>query len=228
MKAFATLSLIFLKTFFYYLQSLIYPNRILELKQKWARMGLNHLGYELIEEGERPLSNSGLILVGNHIGFLDILALMSVSPQITFLAKKELKSWPLIGLVANRVGTIFIDRSPSADRVQSRKEVAEQIFQNRAFVTVFPSGTTSLNEDKPWKKGIFEISHAHQIPIKAFKLRYQPLRESAYIDNDSLLGQMWRILQVKNKKVYLQWLPFFAVKNPQQTAEDIRNLVAHS
>lgn len=228
MKALWIIPLIFLKTFFYYLESLIFPLRILELKQKWARMGLNAFGYQLTESGDRPSSVEGLILVGNHIGFLDILVLMSVSPQITFLAKKELKNWPVIGLAAKRVGTIFIDRSHSADRTKSRKEVADQIFQNRAFVTVFPSGTTTLNEEKPWKKGIFEISQAHDVPVRAFKLRYEPLRESAYIDEDSLLGQMWKLCSTTNKKVYLNWLPNFKINDPQTSAEEIRRIVIQS
>jgi 1-acyl-sn-glycerol-3-phosphate acyltransferase len=225
MKTAWKIILIFLKTFLYYLESLIHPERILELKQKWARMALTDLGYEFSEEGVRPQSQEGLILVGNHIGFMDIMVLMAVSPQITFLAKKEVKSWPLIGLIAKRVGTIFVDRSPSADRTHSRKEVADQIFQKRAFVTVFPSGTTSLIENKPWKKGIFEISQSHNVPVKAFKLRYEPLRESAYIDDDSLLGQMWRLFNIPHKKVSLTWLETFQVQDPQKAAEDIRTYV---
>lgn len=217
--------ILFFKIFLYYIQSLLQPERILEIKRNWALMALSRLGYTLIEHGDSPKSSRGLILVGNHIGFIDIIVLMAVSPQITFLAKKEVKSWPLIGMAAKRVKTIFIDRSPSADRTKARQEVADQIFQNGAYVTVFPSGTTSLIENKPWKKGIFEISRSHDVPVKAFKLRYEPLRESAYIDDDHLLTQMWRLFQVPNKKVTLTWLETFQIQDPQKSAEQIRNYV---
>lgn len=225
MKPFWVIPLIFFKTFGYYIQSLLQPNRILEIKQNWARMGLHYLGYTLAEVGQSPQDSRGLILVGNHISFLDILVLMVVSPQITFLAKKEVRSWPLIGMAAKRVGTIFIDRNPAADRTKARQEVAEQIFKNGAHVTVFPSGTTSLIENKPWKKGIFEISRSHGVPVKAFKLRYDPLRESAYIDDDSLVGKMWQLIQVPNKKVTLTWLETFQIEDPQKAAEEIRSHV---
>lgn len=225
MKAFGVLVLIFTKTFYYYLQSFFQSQRILSLKQKWALMALSHLGYELQEFGKRPDLTKGMILVGNHIGFLDVMVLMATSPQVTFLAKKEVRSWPLIGLIAKRVGTIFIDRSPSADRTKARQEVADQIFQNAAYVTVFPSGTTSLIENKPWKKGIFEISQVHDVPVKAFKLRYEPLRESAYIDDDTLLVQMWKLLHISHKKVTLTWLETFQIQDPQKAAEEIRNYV---
>lgn len=228
MNPFFQLTLIFGKTFAYYIQSLFQPSRILDLKLKWAHYCLTKLGYEMTELGKRPESDRGLILVGNHVSFLDIIVLMNVSPHITFLAKKEVKHWPIIGMAAVRVGTIFIDRSPSADRTKARREVAEQIQKNKAFVTVFPSGTTSLIEKKPWKKGIFEISKDHQVPVCAFKLTYTPLRESAYIDDDDLLTQMWNLFKIKNKKVTLTWLETFKVSNPEKSAEQIRELVLHA
>lgn len=225
MKALLTLILIFSRTFGYYLQSFFQPHRILEIKQAWACYALKKLGYTLTETGERPDSTDGLILVGNHISFLDIIVLMATSPQITFLAKKEVRSWPIIGMAAVRVKTIFIDRSPSADRTKARLEVAKQIQQNQAYVTVFPSGTTSLFENKPWKKGIFEISQAHQVPVKAFKLTYDPLRESAYIDDDHLITQMLHILRIQKKKVNLTWLQTYKIEDPEKSAEQIREHV---
>lgn len=226
MKALLKVVFIFSKTLYHYVESLFYPDQILQLKQTWALQCLRQLGYELSEIGQRPDSHDGLILVGNHISFLDIIVLMAVSPKITFLAKKEVRTWPIIGLAAIRIGTIFIDRSPSADRTQARREVAEQIQKKAAYVTVFPSGTTSLMEIKPWKKGIFEISQDHKVPVKAFKLKYTPLRESAYIDDDHLLTQMWKILKIPNKKVSLTWLEeTFEIQNPVQAAEEIRNYV---
>ncbi len=216
---------LFSKTLLYYFESLIHPDQILHLKQKWAQNCLAEFGYTFVEIGERPISSEGLILVGNHISFLDIMVLMSVSPQITFVAKKEVRLWPIVGLAAARVGTIFVDRTPSADRHKVRFEMAKQIQEKGAFVTVFPSGTTSLIENKPWKKGIFEISQEHKVPVKAFKLTYDPLRVSAYIDDDYLLTQMGRIFRTQKKTVTLRWLDTFEILDPQKSAEQIRSYV---
>ncbi len=216
---------LFAKTLGYYFQSLTHPENILQLKQKWAQNSLAEFGYTFIEKGPRPVLKSGLILVGNHISFLDIMVLMSVSPQITFVAKKEVKRWPVIGIAAARVGTIFVDRSPSADRKMVRSEMAKQIQTQGAFVTVFPSGTTSLIETKPWKKGIFEIAQEHRVPVQAFKLNYEPLRISAYIDDDDLITQMMHIFKTESKTVTLQWLNTFNIEDPQKSAEEIRRYV---
>ncbi len=217
--------LLFSKTFFYYLKSLLHKERVLEFKQKWAQNSLAEFGYEFIEIGPRPNSDQGLILVGNHISFLDIMVLMSVSPKITFVAKKEVRRWPIIGVSAARVGTIFVDRNPSADRKKVRAEMAEQIQKKAAYVTVFPSGTTSLVENKTWKKGIFEVAKEYAVPVQAFKLQYEPLRESAFIDDDGLLSQMYALFGIKNKKVILTWLGEFPVDDPLVSAEKIRSYI---
>lgn len=217
---------LFAMTFFYYLKSLgIAEPAVRQLKQSWARECLRQLGYQFHEIGGRPEADHGLILVGNHVSFLDIMVLMAVSPQITFVAKKEVRRWPVIGVAAARVGTIFVDRSPSADRRKDRLEMAKQIRDKAAFLTVFPSGTTSLVENKNWKKGVFEISQEYNVPVKAFKIKYEPLRVSAYIDEDDLITQMLQMFRTKNKTVTLTWLPVFKIDDPQRNAEEIRNLV---
>ncbi len=215
----------FSKTFYFYARSLIHPEHVLDLKKKWAETMLKDFGYELQEIGLAPKLDEVFILVGNHISFLDIFVLMSVNKKVNFVAKKEVRSWPVVGISAARVGTLFVDRSPSADRKAVRAKIAAQIQKEKTLMTVFPSGTTSLVENKVWKKGVFEISKENAVPIKAFKIKYEPLRESAYIDDDHLLTQMMNMHKIKNKKVTLEWLDVFEVDQPEATAEKIRRLV---
>ena len=65
------------------------------------------------------------------------------------------------------------------------------------MITIFPSGTTRLTEDQPWKKGAFEIAKDAKVPVQLFKLDYSPLRELAYINDDNLLGKMQQIHEKK-------------------------------
>jgi len=215
----------FVITFKYYLLTYIKPiSQINELKQKWASDVLKHLGYDLKTHGSLKINdlNQPHIFVGNHISFLDILVVMASHPRTVFLSKKELKSWPIIGAGAVRAGTLFVDRNSKHDRNKSRQEIGQQLLDHKAHLVVFPSGTTTLDENILWKKGIFEIAKFYQIPIQTFKIIYQPMRESAYIDEDSLLGQMRKQIQIKNKKVDLHWLSLSTVSEPEITAENIR------
>lgn len=215
---------VFIKTFHYYFLSFFRKNSVRDLKQKWATSILNDFGYKISVSGQAPTAGP-LILVGNHISYLDIILLLSAHPDIVFIAKKEVSKWPIIGVAAARVGTIFIDRNAKHDRNHNRKQIAVALKQNNSQVVVFPSGTTALDENKPWKNGIFEIAKENLIPVQVFKINYTPLRESAYIDEDNLLSQMKQIFKIKNKKATLQWLDQHMVDSPVETAKAIQQTV---
>ncbi|MGZ3690522.1 MAG: lysophospholipid acyltransferase family protein [Pseudobdellovibrio sp.] len=196
---------------------------MLKLKEKWAKMAMKDFGYRIEVKGPPPEESAGpLILVGNHISYLDIMLLMSAYPHIAFIAKKEVRSWPIIGVGADRAGTLFVDRGHKEDRARMRNSIAEQLLQHKAKVAIFPSGTTTLDEKVTWKKGVFEIAAENSIPVKAFKISYDPLRESAYIDEDNLLQQMKLIFKIKNKTAKLTWLDFYQISSPIEDAERIR------
>lgn len=211
-------------TFQYLILSFIYPSRFTELKKKWAFRLLEYIGYEVHSAG-KPLNAGPCIYVGNHISYLDILVLMSVHPQICFLAKKEIKYWPIIGIAAIRAGTLFVDRESKKDRSKLRKQIGEQLYQKKAHVVVFPSGTTTMHEEKIWKKGIFEIAQDYQIPVQLFKVDYHPLEESSYVGDVSLIEKMNEQLSVHPKKANLHWLENIKISHPENDAENLRSKV---
>ena len=226
MIPFLKISLIFGRTFYYYLLSFLPNSNFRALKEKWATSALKDFGYSIEVQGQAPTQVTGpLILVGNHISYLDIMLLMSAYPQIVFIAKKEVRSWPIIGVGADRAGTLFVDRDHKEDRARMRNSIAEQLLKHKAQVAIFPSGTTTLDENRIWKKGVFEIAAENSIPVKAFKITYEPLRESAYIDDDNLLQQMQLIFKIENKKAKLTWLSEYHVSSPIEDAEKIRKAV---
>jgi 1-acyl-sn-glycerol-3-phosphate acyltransferase len=57
--------------------------------------------------GERPL-----LLLANHMSWLDIPVLASVAP-VSFIAKKEVAGWPVVGFLARTQRTVFVDRAAS-------------------------------------------------------------------------------------------------------------------
>jgi 1-acyl-sn-glycerol-3-phosphate acyltransferase len=195
------------------------------LKQKWGAEILKIFGYQLKMIGSpHPQAR---ILVGNHISFLDIPALLVTAPHSTFIAKDDLERWPIIGDGARAGGTIFVSRAPGSDRSHTRNQVKKILAENpEAQIVVFPSGTTSLDENKRWKKGIFEIAQELELPVQLFHLRYMPARESAYIDDDQLVRKMRSILKIKNKTVTLTWHEMFSqIEDASAFAEFLREKV---
>lgn len=84
-------------------------------------------------------------VVANHISWTDIFALNSVC-ACHFVAKKELRAWPLVGRLLENVGTVFIDRS---DRRETYRlgSVIRGLIEAGETVALFPEGTTSRGRD---------------------------------------------------------------------------------
>ncbi len=83
--------------------------------------------------------------VGNHLGYLDVLGLGSVAP-VSFVAKSEVAAWPLLGSLATRGGTIYVDRSRRM-AVGNVVEDMKQRAQAGVPVVFFPEGTSSSGAD---------------------------------------------------------------------------------
>lgn len=216
---------LFVITFKYLIKSYIKSNNITELKRSWALELLNYLGYHVTSYGAPPTTNKSFICVGNHISFLDIILLMAIHPEIVFLSKSEVKHWPIIGPGARRVGTLFVNRADKSDRASLRKQIGRVLQKSHKHLAIFPSGTTTLDENILWKKGAFEIAKEYSIPIYSFKISYNPLRESAYIDDDNLITTISRLFSLKNKTAEVQWLSSHIIENPEQDAEKIKSLL---
>ncbi len=211
-------------TFYWLALSYIKPHKVTHYKKRWAESVLNYIGYDISHQGEYSLQGPR-IYVGNHVSFLDILLLMAVNPHIAFLAKKEVKRWPILGQAAVRVGTLFVDRESKHDRERLRKVIGEQLITNKSQLVIFPSGTTTLNEEKLWKKGIFEIAQHYQIPVQLFKIDYHPYRESSFVDDDSLIGKMTAQFGIRDKTATVEWLESIQVSHPENDAEILRKKV---
>lgn len=217
---------LFYRTLRYLVVSYLPGADILLLKKQWAEELARYFGLEIHIKGVAPQSGP-VILLGNHISYLDIIVLMAVHPQVVFLAKKEVGMWPIIGPTARRVNTLFVDRSLK-DKNLVRRQISSQLLESDAHLVVFPSGTTTLHEEVPWKKGMFEIALENNIPIQAFKVSYSHSRDCAYIDDDTMLLQMRRIMRIEGKQAYFEWLGQFKAIDPEQDAEKVRKHVVEA
>lgn len=136
----------------------------------WARVTLWIMGVHVTVEGPRPAS--GFFLVANHLSYIDIPVLLS---QLNgrFLAKSEIASWPVIGLLARATGTLFIDRSRKQDLTRVIAEITALIHRGPG-VTVFPEGTsTDGAEVHTFKASLFEVPARLGLEVSCAALHYE-------------------------------------------------------
>ena len=126
--------------------------------KEWAQGMLDISETQVIVEGS-PNVNGPHFLVANHKSQYDIPILLSVYPgKLIFLAKKELKSFPVFGTAIERLGFLFVDRRNSRKALKSMVEVGKEIIGGKR-VLIFPEGTRSRGESMlPFKRGAFIIS----------------------------------------------------------------------
>jgi 1-acyl-sn-glycerol-3-phosphate acyltransferase len=111
------------------------------------------------------------LLVCNHLSYLDILVLSSVAPGV-FVAKREVKSWPLMGLLAQLGGTLFIDRQRRTHVGEVNQEI-QNVLDDDMLVIVFPEGTSSDGRNVlPFKSSLLEPAAQPKHPLTVGCLQY--------------------------------------------------------
>ena len=201
-----------------YLKKTNAPNVDIEvLKMQWAQEIVSNLKVGLEISGEIS-ENRSLIFFGNHISYLDIPILMSKVKGLSFVAKEEISAWPVIGPAAQKVETVFVKRENGSSRKQARTSI-QQALEKGQRVAIFPSGTTCLYENKPWRRGAFEIAHENDLFLQPFRLTYAPLRTVAYIDDDFLPTHLCRLFTQKSIQAKLEFHAPIKVTDPVADCE---------
>lgn len=139
--------------------------------RRWAGQLLAILGIRLqmhgVPSGDRPL-----MLVGNHVSWLDIFAVDAVLP-VRFVAKKEVRSWPFVGWLSARCGTLFIDRAQRRDTTRINQLVTSAINAGDVFA-VFPEGTTTDGSTLlKFHASLLQPAMDAQAAVQPFAIRYE-------------------------------------------------------
>lgn len=137
------------------------PDIVAPRARQWAGIPVKGFDIQIEQTGDIP--EYGALVVSNHRSYLDIVVILSHLNAV-FLAKKELKSWPIFSLAAKRGNTVLVDRSSAESRATARQALAERLAQGISVV-VFPEGTTAGPGILPFKNGIFHLAATKDIPV---------------------------------------------------------------
>jgi 1-acyl-sn-glycerol-3-phosphate acyltransferase len=111
------------------------------------------------------------MLASNHLSYLDILMLGAITP-VAFVAKREVRNWPVFGWFARLAGTMFVHREKRSDVNRSTAEIKEAL-RNGALVVLFPEGTSSDGDTVlPFKSALLAPATQQEHPLSASFIRY--------------------------------------------------------
>ncbi|MFD3614751.1 lysophospholipid acyltransferase family protein [Streptomyces sp. NPDC058676] len=167
--------------------------------RRWCRAVVRAAGVRVrVTGGAAP--TGGLLLVANHISWLDIPLLGAVRPG-RMLAKVEIRRWPVVGPLAAR-GALFIERDRLRALPATVAGVAEALRTGSAVVA-FPEGSTWCGRAQgPFRRAVFQAALDAGVPVQPVRIHYRTARGAAstapaFVGEDTLLASLWRVASAR-------------------------------
>jgi len=189
----------------------------------WAAQMLTRLDVRLEVRG--TLHAAPVLLLANHVSWLDILAVHAVHAA-RFVSKADVRRWPLIGFLTAGAGTILIQREKKRDALRVVHHVAEALREGTT-VALFPEGTTGSGRSVlPFHANLLQAAIAAGAPVQPVVLRFSDARTAfsaaaEYVGSTTLLQSLARIASTDGLVVHVELLPALSVEG-----SDRRSLAA--
>ena len=136
----------------------------------WARGMTRTIGVRVVTKGEPP--PAGVLVVSNHLSYLDIAVLGSVVPMV-FVSKAEVRRWPLWGFAAALGGTVFVDRTKKRDVIPVLAEMQRALDRGDSVI-VFPEATSTEGATiLPFKPALLAAAAVSENPVHWVTLSYR-------------------------------------------------------
>ncbi len=163
--------------------------------RRWLRRLMHLIGIRFVVHGT-PLAG-GQMIVCNHVSWIDI-PLVGAALSSRFVAKSEIRHWPMIGFIARAIGTLFIRRGAGGSKPLLEK--LKPHLDRGGAVVIFPEGTTTDgHEVLPFHPRLFQAALDCRTTVQPVALRYGLTAEgedlAPFVGDDSLFAHVVRVLR---------------------------------
>ncbi len=177
---------------------------------RWSRKLLSILSVTLREEGVPERLPQRCMLALNHISWIDIFVIDARFPA-TFIAKSEVRAWPLVGWLSTLVGTLYIERGKRSAARHARQAIVAEL-ERGTLVAVCPEGTTTFGRSlEPFHAALFQPAIDAGATVQPVALRYldpagRHTDAAGYVGETSLLASVWTIVSTRRMVARLSFL----------------------
>lgn len=186
------------------------PDRQRSEVRRWSRQLLTILSVRVHATNHPDTLPPVCMLVTNHISWLDIFVVLASHPSV-FVAKSEIRQWPLVGWLCARVGTLFIERGRrSATRHVNAAIV--RALQGGTVVGIYPEGTTSDGLSiGHFHAALFQPAIDAGATLQPLALRYTDRQgrhcsATDFVGETTFLESLWSTTSARMVVADLQWL----------------------
>jgi len=182
------------------------------LVARFAAGTLAILGVRVRAMGAQPLRDGPVLVVANHVSWLDVYLLNAVLGGTRHVAKSEVARWPVAGAIARGFGTFFHVRGSFRDAARTKDAVAAAL-QAGERVVVFPEGTTSEGDEVgSFHAAFFQAAVDAGVPVQAVAVRYpgptgRPDPAAAFVGDMTFVASLVRVLRRRQLEARLTFGP---------------------
>jgi len=203
------------------------------MNRAWSRLLMRLIGVRVTVRGQ-PCLDGAVLWVANHVSWIDIYILAGVR-GILFIAKSEIRKWPVLGWLVAKVGTVFLQRGQRNSLKLVTEQMAQCFGQGEAL-GLFAEGTTSSGLDVlPFHASLFDPAMRSYVSIQPVALRFfhqgQRSDLAAFIGEETLVHNLWTLLRTRGVAVEAVFLPLltagdYAQWSRAQVAQHLHQRVA--
>lgn len=145
----------------------------------------------------RDAQGRGRLFIMNHRSGLDV-AITLAHFDATIVSRADLAGWPVIGVAARRVGTLFVDRSSRKSGADVTRAMSDAIGKGHSIM-IYPEGTTYGDDVvRPLRPGVFRVAERTGAEIVPVGLAYGG-GDAAYVD-EPFAAHMRRVSDAKHTR----------------------------
>lgn len=150
----------------------------------------------------------GRVTVANHVSWLDIPVIGSCEAT-RFVAKAEVRDWPVAGWLANAAGTFYIHRGKHGTKPLLGRLAPH--LETGGSITIFPEGTTTDGTDVlPFHPRLLAAAIESGCPVQPVAVCYRRTADgrnlAPFIGDDDLVSHVIRLLKAPSIEVEVTWL----------------------
>jgi 1-acyl-sn-glycerol-3-phosphate acyltransferase len=188
------------------------------LVSRWLGWAARVLGVR-IRTGGRPAPGP-VLLVANHVSWLDIVVLGSTLP-VVFVAKAEIRDWPLVGWLAALAGTLFIRRG-GKHAAETVAQAMTEALRAGVSVAVFPEGTTTDGRQvRRFHPRLLAAAQSAGVPVQPAAITYPHERgvhpAVPFIGRDTFLRSALRVLTAGGIVAEVRFCPALAPREDRRS-----------
>jgi lyso-ornithine lipid O-acyltransferase len=186
----------------------------------------------------KPPDNFVGLIVGNHMGFVDILVMCSMMPNL-FITSQEMHQTPVLGLVTEFGGCVYVDRRSRNNIMKELEDVVE--YLRIGFrVVLYPEATSHNGEELlPFKRTLLTAAAFAGVPILPYVFNFksidgQPFSRKnrdavCYYGDIPFYTSLWSTLTLREIICTVEFLPEVFIKPDEDravNADRIRDMIA--